>query len=254
MMSDSPPPTPNQDHLDELMAGYVLDALSPQEQAEVEQILQQGAPEMREQLRSLGEVMALLAHTTQQAAPGSLRARVLSIPASSMPSQATILPLRAARRWPWRAMGGAIAASLFIALAIDNYQVRQRVSTLEAVLAEQHPTEENYAFELHGRGMATDASAIVLLDAHTGRVFVGVTNLPPLSADETYYLWAFTADDQKVLCGHFNTHATGQWVSYLSVDPAIYPGPVQVMRISREPIHTPPQAEDKTIVLSSEVL
>jgi hypothetical protein len=83
-------------------------------------------------------------------------------------------------------------------------------------------------------------------------VIVVVRGLPPLSDEEAYYLWAFTANQKKIFCGRFNTDASGQLVEQLSVRPEEYSDPIKFMRISREPVVTLPNSQQRVLVLTSE--
>lgn len=223
---------PTDTHLEELLAGYALNALSPEETAELEHYLRQH-PELEQQLSELQAVMGYLGQAFQESAPASLRTRILSIPhLSPAPTSAPATPQH---RWSWRSPCGAIAALLIVGLSIDNVLLRQRLTALQVEFTPAS-TEENYVFHLAGTAEATPASAKVIVDIHAGEVLMGVQNLPPLPPQETYQLWAFTADQTGILCGRFNTDETGQAIAHFSVSPDLYTSPIAVMRIAKSSI------------------
>lgn len=69
--------SPMSEHQEQLMAGYVLNSLSPEETAEVEQQLRTN-PALEEELKELREVMGLMAYQPPiHKAPTQLRTRIL---------------------------------------------------------------------------------------------------------------------------------------------------------------------------------
>lgn len=261
-MSDSHSLQATEDHLEELAAGYVLNALSPQETAEFESHLTTH-PDLAEHVQALQEVMGLMAHASGIPAPDQLRAKILAIPQTSLSSSLAEQPKPAAKsrstpgivsfnRLPWRHLGTAVAAILVLTLSVDNWFLRQRLNTLDSNIAHHQGHPEDYTFNLKGTPAATTASATVVVDVDTGQVLLGVQNLPPLPEGEAYHLWAYTRDRSQILCGRFNTNSVGQLVEHFSVDPAIYTDDVEFMRISKEPATTPPDDSRRVLVLTSE--
>ncbi|MEB3213800.1 MAG: anti-sigma factor [Leptolyngbyaceae bacterium] len=266
-MSNSSPKPPIDSHLEELLSGYVLGALSSDETAEIEQYLNENS-ELGQRLQELQDelqnVAGYLAYAYQHPAPEQLRAKILKIPLEASQAPLTTVPSvtdavslserrqqRPRRTRLWQPLGWAIAASLMIGLGIDNILLRQQLSQV-ATEIETHDDEE-YVFTLEHTGAIADASAKVVVVADAGEVLLGVRNLPPLPPQEAYHLWAFMTDDQKILCGQFNTDASGQILEHFSVSPEIYTAPIEFMRISREAVNpSSTSTAERQVVLTSE--
>jgi anti-sigma-K factor RskA len=258
-------PQPTDEYLEDLLAGYALSALTPEETAELESYLAAN-PDLRQKVDALQEVMGLMAGSARMTAPPHLRSRILAIPHTPMLKQTPLEqppqlghhpqsdqhPIKGQRRSGAQRIGAAIAALLLVTLGVNNYLLYQRLTFLEAEVAEHQASESNYTFELKSQKAGSNAVAKVVIDIDAGELIVGVRGLPPLSAEEAYYLWAFTANQKKIFCGRFNTDASGQLVEQLSVRPEEYSDPIKFMRISREPVVTLPNSQQRVLVLTSE--
>jgi anti-sigma-K factor RskA len=254
-MSDSSILQPTSERLEELMSGYVLDALTPEETVEFEQYLCNDLTLIK-RLNQMQEMAALL--TRSQTPPSELRAKLQKISQATEQSpqpRPIVQPQPPIAKWK---LLGAIGALALLILGIDNMRLRHQlfasrtqVTTLQASAAAHE--EEDYTFELKAKQAGSNAEAIVVFDADEGVLFVGAKNLPPLPADEAYHLWAFTKDNQKILCGQFNTDDSNQLTQQFSVRPEDYQENVVFMRISREPRVTPPDASRRVLVLTSEL-
>ncbi|NJR64276.1 MAG: hypothetical protein HC772_01405 [Leptolyngbyaceae cyanobacterium CRU_2_3] len=143
----------------ELMAGYALGDLSPEEAEELLHLLAEN-PGLKVEVTSLQEVLALVPYALSQQAPSPhLRDRILAVaqvtPQLETPSDIPVnvpksspsddrVPLvllqeaRRRSRWISRvyAAGGVIAASVMFALGIDNYQLRVASQQAESMIAE----------------------------------------------------------------------------------------------------------------------
>jgi anti-sigma-K factor RskA len=245
-MDDQPSQKLTTTELEELLSGYVLNALSLEEMVEVEHTLHKH-PELRAQVQQLQEVMGWMAHASRVKAPAQLRSKILSIP-----QQSAAAKMRAKTRLPWWKIGGAIAAIVLLVLCVDNTFKQQQIATLERKLIALQDHQENYTFSLSGTQAALTASATVFVDVDKGKVFLETKNLPPLPADQAYYLWAVTRDRDKILCGKFNSDTPHQFLKYFAVDPKVYTGPVQLMRISRGSRVSPVDPSQHVLVLTSE--
>jgi anti-sigma-K factor RskA len=264
-MSDPSISQPSPEHLEALMSGYVLDALTPQEATEFEQYLSNDLT-LIQRLNRMQEIAGLLATPAQTLSLEELRAKIQQLsqaiapPAVSAKQRASSLPRRPIGQRPSRRMGkllGAIGALALLILGLDNLRLRNQlvaartqVTTLQA--SEAAHEEENYTFELKAQQVGSRAEAIVVFDADTGVLFMGAQNLPPLPANEAYHLWAFTKDNQKILCGRFNTDRSNQLTQQFFVRPEDYKEDVAFMRISREPVSASNQSR-RVLVLTSEL-
>jgi anti-sigma-K factor RskA len=256
-MSDPSIPQPSPEHLESLMSGYVLDALTPQEAEEFEQYLSNDLTLIR-RMNHMQEIAALLANPAQTLSPTELRAKIQQLSqATAIAASPQLRPI--GQRSSPRLMGkwlGAIGALALLILGLDNLRLRNQliaartqVTTLQA--SEAAHEAENYTFELKAKEVGSKAEAIVVFDADTGALFMGAQNLPPLPADEAYHLWAFTKDNQKILCGRFNTDRSNQLTQQFAVRPEDYKEDVAFMRISREPV-SQSEASRRVLVLTSQ--
>jgi anti-sigma-K factor RskA len=246
------------DHLQELLVGYVLGHLSESERQEFEQLLQQ-QPQLLTQVDQCQEVMATLAYKTRLTPSPQLRERILAIadPATTPAPSTTMLTGAAVSRAKpfsrsrslWPRLGVVLAAVTLGWLAVDNFLLRRQLHGLELAFQEVQE-RETLKFELKGTAVASNSTASVLLDIETGKAFIGVQNLPPLKPGEIYRLWAIT-QDKKILCGEFNTLPSGQLISFFPIPMKEYSSSIKVMRISREAHTTPHRPETRVMVLSS---
>ncbi|WP_019498848.1 anti-sigma factor domain-containing protein [Pseudanabaena sp. PCC 6802] len=247
-----PEPTSQQplpEHLEELAAGYVLNALSPEETVELERYLQEN-PASLARIEQLQEVMGLMAHLSPRlTAPLHLKTKIMGAVRSS------VAELPRARRLPKPDWGKVVLAAIALAtlaLGVDNYYLRQKLTSVKMTFDSNREVVETYVFELRGTPAAVNASGKVILDLHTGKALFGLHNLPTLPEGEAYYLWAFT-QDKKILCGKFNTTSTGQIVSVLPIPVKEYSSAVKFMRISRESTTNSSDPKKKFLVMTSEL-
>jgi anti-sigma-K factor RskA len=242
--SSSQEPLP--EHMEELTAGYVLNALSPEEEAEFERYLQEN-PELITRIGQLQEVMGLMAHVPPRiTAPAHLKAKIMGAVQSSTAESPRSIRIPKIS-WGKVAIAAIVLATL--ALGIDNYYLRQKLASVEVKVNNQEV--ETYLFNLKGTAAAVTASGNVVLDLRTGKALLTLQNLPTLPEGEAYHLWAFTKD-KKIFCGKFNTTPSGQIVSLLPLPVKEYSSSVKFMRISRESTTTPPNPKKKALVMTSE--
>jgi hypothetical protein len=245
------------DHLQELLVGYVLGQLSEHEQQQVEQLLQQ-QPQLQTQVDQLQAVMSALAHRARQTPSPQLRERVLAIANPElMPTSAAVIsqtpvpqtPRSPLRRSLWPRLGAVVAAFVMGWLAVDYFRLRGQLHQLELAFAEVEE-RETLKFELKGTAVARQATASVVLDFESGKALVGVQNLPPLKPGEIYRLWAMTRD-KKILCGEFNSLPSGQVIGIFPLPLKEYTSSIKEMRISREANTNPHRPETRVLMLSS---
>ncbi|MGH3050116.1 MAG: zf-HC2 domain-containing protein, partial [Gaiellaceae bacterium] len=149
----------------ELVAGYALDALEPEQERAFEAHLARCA-DCREQLAILGVTASALAHAAPPALPPEgLRARILE---SARAERTNVVPLRPRWAYPAAALA-AVASCATIALALW-------------IGLGSGPPHELAALPLHG---ATGS----LVRASSGRATLVVSGLPPAPAGKTYEAW-----------------------------------------------------------------
>lgn len=256
------------DYWHDKIADYVLGNLSPEETAALQEQLAVNS-NLAHELAELQESLATLPYTLPEAAPSiNLKASILEAaqakkpqhtqdepiqPATSVTAETTaqtphqawhpISSLTLSRKLPWKIISGAIAATVLLALGLDNYRLRQQVqSNLElkeslrqsleqreaelerlqdevqrmttVVASLQEP--ESIVYTLKGTGLAEGATGrLVTTPGHQDMVLVS-EDLPPLTENYIYRLWAIAdAANQPEYCGQFrmDTEGTGHWTA-----------------------------------------
>ena len=121
----------------ELIAGYVLGNLSPEEAAEFQQLLAEN-PELATECDRLRSVLELMPYTLPQVQPPpQLRSTILE---AATRDANQIVPRLKLLRLRWSFAVGTVAALLAIALGLDNYRLRQNLTALQAQLSQQQST------------------------------------------------------------------------------------------------------------------
>ncbi|MBW4620525.1 MAG: anti-sigma factor [Cyanosarcina radialis HA8281-LM2] len=223
------------DRIEELMAGYVLNLLSPEEAEELKQYLQQN-PQLVRQIARSQELMALIGYAPARvAAPASLRSKILAEARSVAPApnlrKIFIFPFS----WQQVAMG-AIAV-LALALGINNYYLQQKLATTqERLQALQGP--DTQLFALKGTAVAPNASGSIVLDLEAGRAVLALQNLPRLPAGQHYHMWAMVGDKQ-IRCGRFNSNEDKRVVEAIPIPIDEYTAPVSTLLVTKESADNP---------------
>jgi Anti-sigma-K factor rskA len=242
----------------ELIVGYALKTLTPEEMRSAEQLLAEN-PAWQQELAEYHAVMGLLAETSSVKAPEGLRSRILTaIDGPRQPASAPSARVRSLRRRRWSQGVWVAAAAVLLALGLDNYRLRQHMGQIQAQLDQistklrEHEEKPNYyAFQLKGKAENAEAMGLVAVDLDESELQVSLSNLPPIEPDEAYHLWAFTKDG-KILCGRFSPTERGSINEKISVRAEDYPSGILYMRVSREPAVTPPDLLRRILVLTSE--
>ncbi|MGF1519696.1 MAG: anti-sigma factor domain-containing protein [Nodosilinea sp.] len=232
-----------------LLAGYVLNDLTTEETALVEQWLEQ-YPEVASELEALATTWeSLPTALTPVTPPPGLRDRILSAAQTPAPEPALELapePVIRRRRWPWGQMVLALSwVATVIALAAalqENQRLRLALLQQEAVVA-SFSQPANQLYTLGGTEVEPQANARLVVSPTDQTALIVTTDLPPLGADQVYRLWAL-ADSGPVFCGQFNPDAaqdTNQWA--LS-DAACTASPVQMLITAENRVDPPVPAGD----------
>ena len=229
----------------DLLAGYALGNLSPEEQSTLQALLTQ-RPELKAELLSYQETLAMVPYALDPKSPPSTLEDTIVSAATQQPHQAYTRPASGLR--PRRSVGphwfkaAITAAALAIAVVgVDNYRLRQRQMALQAeldtrqteiqtlkenLLAEtaNKPDFENVVeilrqpnalvYSLQGTGDASNSSGSLLTLPNHSEVQLVSHNLPVLPEDQVYRLWSVaTETSSPMFCGEFNNTAVGnvQW-------------------------------------------
>jgi anti-sigma-K factor RskA len=240
--TDNPNPT-------DLVAGYILDDLSPEEAARLNQALAE-TPALQGEIAAFGEAFALLPYDMPLHAPSAgLKAKILSAATQSIaPSQATpasnVVPIGSSRR-TWKrwipAISTGIAAIAVATIGLNQVQLSQQ--SQQTIALQQQLNATNTKLESLQRELKASQSTIAILTqpgsqtyALAGKtanpqngqlataqlvarpgdrtVTIVAHALPKLQNNQVYRLWAATATATKPLyCGQFrqDDSGTAQW-------------------------------------------
>jgi anti-sigma-K factor RskA len=203
------------EELKQLIAGYVLEDLNPEESERIRYFIGKN-PEITAEIRVLQEVLALLPHSLPQAEPSDrLRSQIISN--ASQP--ASIPKTSSWQGLPWQKMITAIAAFVAIFAAVNNYYLRQelrfaRDRDTTAVIAALGQSDTRI-YQLAGTKDATNAVAKIIYSPSQAKAFLLVNNLPEVKSEQVYRLWAIVGRE-KVACADFRTNTSGSTVNEVS--------------------------------------
>ncbi len=218
------------DDLHELISGYVLDDLSADEAATLQQAIALH-PEIIAELDEAHEALDSLCYGLAEVTPPpGLRDRLLAsaqanppaaLPELAPPSQIRVptapctvpRPSAPHRIRGWVAVGGAIAAVALGAIAYDNLRLRQDLAqSQQLVAALQQPDARLYA--IAGTEEVENAAGRLVIDPNRQQVTVLVQDLPALPQGNAYRLWAVAEGSaEPAFCGQFTTEASGPTIT-----------------------------------------
>lgn len=238
------PPSMSSEHLQLLIAGYVLGDLDPAEAAEFERLLEQN-PAIAEEVEQMQQALGLAYDPPEVAPPARLRSAVLN----ATPTVGTRRSMR------WSQMLNVAAAGIILVLGINNYSLRQ--SLLQSQAETQRLNELVYA--LRGTERAKAASAQFEVNPNTLEATLTVQNLPPLPPGKVYALWTvlkpeapFTMDNQNsILTVAFTVDAQGNATQSMPV-PKVYRNGELVTRVAvtAEDAAAPQRHQGKAVLTS----
>ncbi|MBW4551394.1 MAG: anti-sigma factor [Aphanocapsa sp. GSE-SYN-MK-11-07L] len=230
--------------LENLLAGYVLGDLTPEETAQVKQFLDHN-PDLLTELRRLQSTLAILPLSLPASSPSQqLETQILQA-AQAEASPATHSPTRPSSRirfsWKW---GGAIAAVIIAGLGIETYRLQQKlaavelknhrldqqVATVQATLDRMRQTElattrkelsryrqavnllrqpKNRFLTLTGTSPKLQSSGSLIIVPTKGSALLVLRDVTPLPKGKVYRLWALV-DGRKTTCGDFKPNDRGE--------------------------------------------
>ncbi|NJL47707.1 MAG: hypothetical protein HC929_09785 [Leptolyngbyaceae cyanobacterium SM2_5_2] len=249
-----------------LLAGYVLDDLTPEETAQVEQWLVDH-PETVVELETLQatwdswpeslppqplphylrhQVMAAVEATSEATSavpqPSPTETPPVSLAGLSSPrAHPAAEPRFTPRRFPWGkvglGLGWAATALALMTVRQENQRLRLALRQNEALVA-SFSQPGNPLFTLAGAEAEPQASGRLLVNPGTQTALIITADLPPLEADQVYRLWAVAARD-PIFCGQFNPDTSEATTELALPDRACSTGNVQML-VTAERAADPP--------------
>lgn len=225
----------NKQHFEDLCAGFVLDALEPEEREEFEQLLQNASEEERElyqRMRSAANQIAFSIDETE--APEAVRERILRQvrTGEERDEESSIQTLSEGEE---EAEGFdrttfALAASfalllVTLSLVFYSFNLSFEISTQEEVIQEQQTRISELQNEIEQKeellsilesrevdlvlmsGMEANPNGYgkVIWDAQSNRALLQVSNLPAVPSDKIYQLWIIK-NNKPVSAGVFSVN------------------------------------------------
>lgn len=210
--------------LEELMAGYVLGNLSSEEAEELSRVLKEN-PELATEVASLQEVLEVMPYALPDIAPPShLYDSILEAAATNpvaFPNKIVAANPHALLREKlklfslrWSPIIGSVAALLALAIGLDNYRLRQQITTLEAQVVRQKDViamlqqPNTHLVSLKGMAQASAASGSIVVTPGEPKAVLILKNLPVLPKGQFYQLWS-VINEEIVAWEQFNTNEKG---------------------------------------------
>jgi hypothetical protein len=244
---------PNDDpNQTDLVAGYILDDLSPEEVTQLNQTLAED-PTLHQEIGSFGEAFAALPYDLPILEPAArLKDKIISAASHSIPDQnladprSKVVPTSSLGQRSWKrwipAIGIGFAAAVVTALGLNQIQLSQQLQ--QAAVSQQQLQAMKTEVERLRNELQANQGTIELLsqpdtqmyslmgttDPKSGRISkarlltrpgtVAVTlvahDLPKLTNNQIYRLWAVaTPTAAPMYCGQFrqNDRGTAQWIA-----------------------------------------
>jgi anti-sigma-K factor RskA len=217
---------------EELLAGYVLGDLTPEEVVEVDRLLA-SRPELLEEVNSLQETMALIPFALPEASPSpTLRPQLLEQAQQQVQQEivgaAISTPQQPRRIWlpnnTWLAiLGGGVMTAIAIGLGFDSWQVRQELASTRSDLARYRDAvallrqPNSRLLALKGMGATPTASGSITIAPSSQTATIAIQNLVPLPKGKVYRLWA-VVNGQKVDCAEFTPDSQGKVLLQIPLD------------------------------------
>jgi anti-sigma-K factor RskA len=243
-------PVEHSEQMENLLAGYVLGNLTPEETAQVKQLLEHN-PDLLSELHRLQAILAVLPLSLSATSPSrQLEKRILqAAQAEGTPVLNSSTKLIRPRLWKW---GGTMAAVLVAGLGIETYQLHQRLAatqlenqrlhqqlataqiTIDQIRKNELATTRkelsryqeamnllrqpnNRFLTLRGTSPQLHSSGSLVMVPTRGSAMLVLQDVAALPRGKIYRMWAFV-DGKKVSCGDFKPNDRGEVFLQLPLD------------------------------------
>ncbi|MGF1458165.1 MAG: anti-sigma factor domain-containing protein [Leptolyngbyaceae cyanobacterium] len=197
-----------------LVAGYVLGDLTPEEEAQVAQLLTTNAA-MQKEIEALQVSLDLIPHGLDpMMPPAGLEDKLMRAYEASEAGEAGQVAQRpgvqTARSRSWSKIIAALSIPALLLLALDNVRLRRQFSfaqgdrPAEVAAILQQPQSRLVA--LQGDD---SAGTLLFTPGQWEQVVVSIADLPPLPPEQVYRMWLSLDNGQPFLCGEFTTDEQG---------------------------------------------
>lgn len=237
--------------IEALIAGYVLNDLTPEEAEEFNRLLENN-PNLTAQVEHLQETLNVLPYALPEVEPPPhLRQAILEAAAPEIVRS----QLRQRFRLSWGRVITGVAALVALSFGINNYLLQQELRT--AIANNQRLREELQAatnqnnvvnvlqqpytrvFSLLGTDRAISASGSIVVNFNQQKAAIVFQNLPVLSENQIYRLWAI-ADNKKIPCADFKASQKGKVLEEFSLPAAACSSTKSILAVTLEPFPSPP--------------
>jgi len=228
----------------ELLASYVLGDLTPEEVAQVHELLA-SHPELYNDLNQLQETLALLPLGLPKTLPPThLGSQILHSaappdlhPASSVNKQKL-----------WFACIAVFTSLLTIGFGFYSYNLRQRLIGTQAELSQSKETialltpPSKVVFSLKSTKPNLSASGSLLMLPNSRVAVLSLEKLKPLPPGKIYRLWAIS-NTKKIYCGEFNPESNGKVLMQIPLAEGMPPVSAVMITIESAEGVNPPTSE-----------
>ena len=210
---------------EELLAGYVLGDLEPEEVTAMHQLIAEH-PTIITEIDRLQETLAMLPLGLNESYPASdLRDRIAAIAVSPAVVENRLIETSTAKiersprqrnLWKLASIGvGSISAIAIVALGFDSYQMRQQIATDQIELQKYRQAiallqgSDNRMISLKGMGAIPAATGSVMISPTEKTAMISIQNLRQIPQENSYRLWAIV-DGKKIDSAQFRPDEEGK--------------------------------------------
>jgi anti-sigma-K factor RskA len=255
-----------ENHIEDLLPFYALDALTEEERDLVEAYLIKH-PEKRAELETMSRAAAALPQSVSpvQPAPRTKQALMKRV-AADVRDRSSVLSQPSPRVSRWESFfrtlslaGAALAIIWVIVLNIQVVRLRNEIASLNGALVAQSKSlnqiieklpqtnePETITVSLKGTDVQPGAQGQLIANPASQAAVLVITGLPPLEPGKTYQVWLIA--DAPVSAGLLTVDANGQGVLIVTSTESI--GSFKSLGISVEPEGGSPQPTGDIVVLS----